>query len=78
MREQVPDRLTTAQRLQLWAEALDASEALVLAGLRREIGSEGDLRAAYREWCRQYMLEHDQAIPRMPEKLAESNQPLSV
>lgn len=73
LREHVPNHLITAQRIQLWAEALDASEALLLAGLRRQIGPDGDLRAAYREWYRQYLEEHDRTIARMLEKLAESN-----
>jgi hypothetical protein len=45
-----------------WLSLLDISERLVLAGLRRRIGPEGDLKAAYRNWYREQMDEHDRLV----------------
>lgn len=53
------DDLTPEQCVALWADVVDANEALVLAGLRRQIGPDGDLRQAYRCWYVQQMEEHD-------------------
>jgi hypothetical protein len=58
----MPDRLTPDQLLQLWIDVTDAGEALLLAGLARQIGPDGDLRAAYRAWYERRMEEHDEAI----------------
>lgn len=65
----VPDWLTSEQRIMLWAEAMDASEQLLLAGLRREIGPKGDLTAAYRRWYAEYYKEHERGLFRMLERL---------
>jgi hypothetical protein len=61
----VPDNLTAEQRIALWAEVLDACEELLLAGLRREVGPDGDVHAAYRQWHTQQMESHDDMIRRM-------------
>jgi hypothetical protein len=53
------DNATVDQCFALWASILDANEELVLAGLRRQIGPEGDLLQAYRCWYAQKMEEHD-------------------
>ena len=42
-------------------------EAL-LAALRRQIGPEGDLRAAYRSWYEKEMEEHDKMLLHMMEE----------
>ncbi len=69
MEPPVPDNLTWDQRLALWIDVMDTAEALVLAGLRREIGPDGDLREAYRRWYAQRMEEHDQAMRQMAENM---------
>jgi len=66
----VPDQLTPAQRIGLWMGVMDLCEQFLLAGLRREIGPEGDLRAAYRQWYATQMEEHDQTMKRMLEELS--------
>jgi hypothetical protein len=43
----------------LWAELIDESEALLLAGLRAKTGPDGDLQAAYREWSARHMEERE-------------------
>src|SRR5258708_5814799 len=64
----VPDSLTLEQRIGLWADLLDACDQLVLAGLRRQIGPDGDLRAAYRAWYAEHMEEHDRMMSHMIER----------
>jgi hypothetical protein len=53
------------QRMQLWFDLMDLCEEFLLAGLRRKIGPEGDLREAYRQWYAERMAEHDQVMARM-------------
>jgi hypothetical protein len=67
-----PRPLDADLAIKLWAEAYDASEAMLLAGLRRQIGPNGDLKAAYRQWYEQYRAEHDRARRTMLERLAEA------
>lgn len=55
----LPPGTTAEQRIQAWLETLYVSEQFLLAGLRRQIGPEGDLREAYRRWYVQHMEEHD-------------------
>jgi hypothetical protein len=54
--------LPLEKRIELWAQLVDESDALVLAGLRARIGPHGDLQAAYRDWYARQMLEHEQAL----------------
>jgi hypothetical protein len=51
--------LPLEKRIELWEQLVDESDALVRAGLRAKIGSEGDLEAAYRQWYARQMEEHD-------------------
>jgi hypothetical protein len=69
MEPAVPDWLTADQRVALWADLLDANEALLLAGLRHQIGPAGDLREAYRSWYAQQMEERDRSMRRLAENL---------
>jgi hypothetical protein len=46
-------------------DLMNACEQLLLAGLRRDIGPEGDLAAAYRRWSEQQREEHDRDLLRM-------------
>ena len=69
MEHSIPDHLTPDQRVTLWADLMDANEELLLAGLAREIGPNGDLREAYRGWYARQMEEHDRAMRQMAENL---------
>jgi hypothetical protein len=69
MEPALPDDLSADQCVALWTDLMDASEALLLAGLRREIGPDGDLREAYRRWHAQQMEEHDRWMRRLAENL---------
>jgi hypothetical protein len=61
--------LTAEQRIALWADLVDACEQFLLAGLRRQIGPDGDLAAAYRAWHEANLAEHDRMIRHMVEEL---------
>jgi hypothetical protein len=69
MDAQVGATLSSDERLALWAELVDASEALLLAGLRRQIGPDGDLREAHRRWYAQWMDDHDRYLRLQAENL---------
>ena len=62
------EELTPEQGIRLWVDLMDTCEQFLLAGLRRAIGPEGGLRAAYRERYREHMEEHDRTIIRMIEE----------
>jgi hypothetical protein len=51
-------------------DLMNATEQYVLASLRREIGEDGDLRAAYRAWYARQMEEHDRMIEHMLTELS--------
>jgi hypothetical protein len=48
---------------------LQAGYLLLRAGLRREIGPEGDLEEAYRRWYAEQMDEHDQLVAKIYDRL---------
>lgn len=61
----VPEGATPAQCIEMWLDLMNACDEFLLAGLRREIGPDGDLKAAYRQWYWQHMEAHEQALFRM-------------
>jgi len=67
-----PRPLDADQAIALWALITDASDELLLAGLRKQTGSEGDWKGAYRRWYHQYMDEHDRVKANMLERLAQA------
>lgn len=69
MEASLPEHLTPEQRVAAWVDLMDASESLLLAGLRREVGPGGDVRAAYRRWWAQQLDEHDRATRRTAQNL---------
>ena len=64
----LPPGLTVEQRIALWGDLLDACDQLLLAGLRRRIGPDGDLRAAYRESLARQREEHDRMLLGMADR----------
>lgn len=58
----VPPTATPGQCIELWLDLMNTCDQLLLAGLRREIGPNGDLRAAYRRWYSAEMEEHDRMM----------------
>jgi hypothetical protein len=63
--------LPVAGRVSTWLEMLDAGYKLVTAGLRREVGENGDLKAAYRDWYAKQMTEHDKAVEQMLRRMQQ-------
>jgi len=45
-----PTQEQLRRRIERWKNAMQASHDLLLAGLRREVGPDGDLEQAYRDW----------------------------
>jgi hypothetical protein len=70
MEPPVPENLAPEERVALWLDLMDSTEALLLAGLRREVGPDGDLKEAYRRWYAEQMEEHDRTVKRMAESFA--------
>jgi hypothetical protein len=64
-----PHHLTPDQRVAVWADLMDASEQLLLAGLSRQICPDGDLREAYRRWYVRQMEDHDRALRDLADNL---------
>ncbi len=53
-----------------WLDVMAACEQFLLAGLRREIGPDGDLQAAYRRWYAAQMDEHCRTMVHLMEEFA--------
>jgi hypothetical protein len=51
----LPKEMPLEERIKVWADWLDTCEEFLLAGLRRQIGPDGDSRAAYRAWYAEQM-----------------------
>ncbi len=41
------------RNLRIWYQTMEATHEMILAGLRRKIGPDGNLQEAYRIWYRQ-------------------------
>ena len=61
----VPKDATPEMCIAMWIDLMNACEKFLLAGLRRQIGPEGDIVAAYRQWYAEQMEEHDRTMVRM-------------
>jgi hypothetical protein len=73
--ESVPDSGTPQQRILAWSDLMQTCEQFLLAGLRREIGPDGDLQAAHRQWYAQQMDEHDRTMAHLVERFARCEDP---
>jgi hypothetical protein len=62
--------LPVSKRIELWADLVDSCQALLIAGLRKRIGPEGDLQAAYREWNQKYLENRERAQIQFLENLS--------
>jgi hypothetical protein len=70
----IPDHVSVEQRIALWVDLMNAGEQFLLAGLRREIGPDGDLEAAYRQRYAEQREEHDRAVLHMMEVLSRAKE----
>jgi hypothetical protein len=68
----IPQDATPEQCIALWVDLMNACEEFLLAGLRREVGPDGDLKAAYRKWYADWQEEHDRMLLAMGQTLARS------
>ncbi len=68
----LPPDATPAECVAAWIDVMNTCEQFLLAGLRREIGPDGDLRAAYRQWYAERMEEHGRTIEQLAERLSRS------
>ena len=50
----IPSQEDVDRRMVQWFQAMELSHAMLMAGLRRKIGPDADLNAAYREWYRDH------------------------
>ncbi len=50
----VPAPEVLRQRMEQWHQAMELSNAMLMAGLRHKVGPDGDVYAAYREWYQHY------------------------
>jgi hypothetical protein len=64
----IPHGLPASASIELWVEWLDTCEEFLLAGLRRQVGPDGDVRAAYRQWDAEQMMEHDRTMRHLVEE----------
>jgi hypothetical protein len=58
----IPHETTFQERLAMWVDLMNTCEQFLLAGLRREIGPDGDLDAAYRRWYEERCEQHDREV----------------
>jgi hypothetical protein len=63
------DSLTMSDRAAVWFDLMETADELLFAGLRHEVGPDGDVQAAYRHWYTQQMNEHDRVTRRAAENL---------
>ncbi|MDP6356915.1 MAG: hypothetical protein QF473_17520 [Planctomycetota bacterium] len=57
--EKTKRKTTPAERIQMWCELMDFTESVLRAGLRRKVGPDGDVEAAFREWYQREMEQRD-------------------
>jgi hypothetical protein len=67
----LPLGTSAEQRIALWIDLMDACEQFLLAGLRRKVGGDGDIQAAYRTWYAAQMEEHDRMMRQLMERFAQ-------
>jgi len=61
---------TPDQCIRLWLDLMSTCDQFLLAGLCREIGPDGDLRAAYRRWYSGEMEQHDRMMVHLMEEFS--------
>ena len=53
-KQSIKERYDTPQQVtenfRRWHNAMEASHAMLMAGLRNQVGPDGDIREAYRQW----------------------------
>ena len=57
--------LPAKTKIAIWAQMVDDGDQMILAGLRRRVGPNGDGHAAFLEWLDRRTAEHDRAVVQM-------------
>ena len=65
----VPEGTSPQQCIAIWLDLLHTGHKLLLAGLRRDVGPDGDVHKAYCQWYARQMEEHDQTVVRMLQRM---------
>ncbi len=65
----LPEGITREQCVALWLDLMDTCDKFLLVGLRREVGPQGDVTAAYQKWYAETMEEHDRMMIQMAENM---------
>lgn len=65
----LPPDATPQQGIAIWIDLMRTGSTLLLAGLRREIGPNGDINKALRKWYEEQMREHDEVMARVVERI---------
>lgn len=65
---------TAAARVARWLDLMRTTDKLLLAGLRRKIGPDGDLTAAYRQWYADHMRSHSAIVERVARQRPDAPQ----
>jgi hypothetical protein len=60
-----PQGASTAYCIRAWLDLMRSGDKLLKAGLRRDVGPEGDLNNALRQWYATQCEEHTQKVRRM-------------
>ena len=58
----------------MWLDVMRTTDKLLLAGLARQVGPQGDVREAYRRWYADHMREHDEVVRRIAQRLGARRQ----
>ena len=67
--EPAPTSSRSVLNIAAWLDLMRTTDKLLLAGLRRKVGPEGDVQEAYRRWYADHMREHDDAVRHMLSRL---------
>lgn len=64
----LPADLPREELARLWLDVLEASDQMLLAGIKATLPTGGDVREAYRTWYEQYGRDHLEMLERMAER----------
>jgi len=72
---QAQNAASPTERIAAWCDLMDTCEEFLLAGLRRKIGPDGDLQAAYRDWYQRQSAEKDRQWLAMRKRFHRDGEP---
>src|SRR5690242_13102399 len=69
----LPSDATPQQGIAVWLDLMRSGSKFLIAGIRREIGPDGDLKSALRAWYEDQMRQHDKVLERMMDRIHRPN-----